>query len=103
MQPTDRDSYLAQQQQEIEAWHQKVDELVMTIEGKDVDPPQALRERVLDVSDRRDRVLEQLEEISSADEDDWHAHTEQVEAAWQDLREAWNRVALLLGKRDERV
>ncbi len=103
MQPTNREDYLADQSKELDVWNKKVDELVMEVEGREQEPPQSLRDRVLDVTDQRDRVVEKMAEISQMSVDEWKNHREPVEAAWEDLRSAWNRVIVLVGKSEERV
>ena len=102
MQPTNREDYLAEQSRELDVWNKKVGELESQIAARPK-VPELLRERVADLTDSRERVARKLTEVAQMSLEEWKGYREAVEAAWEDLREAWNHVVALLGRSAERV
>lgn len=102
MQPTNREDYLAEQSRELDVWNKKVGELELQIAARPK-VPEPLRERVSDLTDSRDRVVRKLAEVAQMSLEEWKGYREAVEAAWEDLRVAWNHVVVLLGRSAERV
>jgi hypothetical protein len=102
MQPSNREDYLAEQSRELDVWNRKIEELETELKARPK-PSELLNERVHEVGDQRNRVVERLGELSQLSVDEWKSHREPVEAAWEDLRAAWNRVVILVGKSEERV
>lgn len=102
MQPTNRADFLAQQTRELDVWRKKILELEEELAARPR-VPEPLRDHLLEVGDRRDRVVAMLGEVSQLSVDDWKLQRETLEAAWEDLRAAWNRIVVLVGKAEERV
>ncbi len=84
-----REEYIDRMTAQLKEWSRKIDELEFKARAAKADARSAYEKQIKDMKGKRESVITRLQELKGAGNEAWESMTVGVEAAWDELRQAF--------------